>query len=484
MEIELKLHVPAARVPEVRAAVVGDGGSAGRVHLQATYLDSDDHALATAGMGWRLRKENRQWVQTLKATMADGDGMRRAEHNVPRKGTRRPEADAALHAGTEAGDRLAEVLATGAAVREQFSTDVWRDTRRVRVTGGTVELAFDLGLITSGDRSLEVSELEIELVRGSAAAVIAAAKRWAPRHGLWLDAATKAQRGNMLAAGAEQLGVARAPKATLDPAMSVDAALREMTRVCMIQVLGNASAIAAGLGGPEHIHQARVGIRKLRTVLGEFGRRCPSVDPTWRDDLADVFEVLGASRDREVVIGGWLKALADKGAPPLPLPPVEGQDPGELLRTVDTTTLFLDLLAYAYGEPDEEGDEPLVDVVAGVLQRLRKHSVKRADVFRRLAIEEQHEVRKELKRLRYVAELTSSLFGRKKVERYIRTLEPAQDALGHLNDLAVATEVFGELAATDPNAWFAVGWLKSRHDRTVKDCVKPLRQARDAKRFW
>ena len=66
-------------------------------------------------------------------------------------------------------------------------------------------------------------------------------------------------------------GAGRQPQAELQRSMSVDAAIREMTHVCLVQILGNSSAVAAGLGGHEHVHQARVGIRKLRTVLAELG---------------------------------------------------------------------------------------------------------------------------------------------------------------------------------------------------------------------
>ncbi len=485
-EIELKLRIPADRVDQVHAAVRGRQGST-RTHLVASYLDTDAFDLAKAGMGWRLRREGRRWVQTLKATPRSGDGMQREEDNVALKGPGTPTPDPAHHLGTPAGDRLAALLAkTGSTPGERFCTDVWRVARTVRVPGGSVELAFDHGAIASGERSLDVLELEIELKSGQPVAVIGAAHRWAQRHGLWLDTSTKAHRGVMLAKGAAELPVRKAPPTELLRSMSLDAALREMTRVCLVQILGNTSAVAAGLGGHEHVHQARVGIRKLRTVLAEFGTLSQSVDPTWRSDLAEIFAVLGEARDREVVLAGWLTELERQGSPKVALPTPSTDHTGDMLRGLDFTVLMLELLGYAHGDPDPAGpDEPkLVRIVAGRLKELRKQSAKRADEFRSLAIDDQHEVRKELKRLRYVAELTASLYDKKKVDAYVRALEPSQEALGALNDLSVATELFAALAAVDPNAWFAVGWLRSRHDATVKACVKPLRAAERAPRYW
>ena len=173
--------------------------------------------------------------------------------------------------------------------------------------------------------------------------------------------------------------------------------------------------------------------------------------------------MLGEARDREVVLAGWLRALEREGSPAVALPQATIDHTGDTLRGIDFTILVLDLMRYAHGAPDAADDGPdLTEVVTDHLKALRRTSAKRADEFRSLGIEEQHDVRKQLKRLRYVAELTASLYGRKKVARYVAALEPAQEALGSLNDLSVATDLFEALTTTDPNAWFAVGWLRSR----------------------
>ena len=37
---------------------------------------------------------------------------------------------------------------------------------------------------------------------------------------------------------------------------------------------------------------------------------------------------------------------------------------------------------------------------------------------------------------------------------------------------------------TDPQAWFAVGWLASRRDEIAQTCVEPLRDAEKAAPYW
>ena len=485
-EIELKLSVPPDRVAAVRDAVLGRSG-AHRVHLQASYLDTPAFDLAANGIGWRLRREGRQWVQTVKATLPDGgDGIRRLEHNVVFHARNHPVAAAELHIDHPAGVRLAEVLSTlDQAPTERFRTDVWREARTVRVAGGRVELAFDQGEIVAAERRVPICELEIELVSGTPHVVIDTARQWVNRHSLWLDAGTKAQRGVLLARGLPEVPTAKAPLAQLNPTMSVDAALREMTRACLVQIMGNTSAVARGVGGDEHVHQARVGIRKLRSVLREFGELSTAVDPRWSDQLAAVFAGLGVDRDRQVVFADWMSALDEAGAPAI-IPPAAGPgDSATLLRDPSFTLLLLDLLDYVHGEPTAaDPARELVDVVARRLDELRSASLRRPKRFVGLHIEAQHEIRKELKRLRYVAELTESLFKPKRVRHYVRALEPAQEALGALNDLVVATELFRAMTPTTSPAWFAVGWLSSLRNGTIEACVAPLRAAAAVEPYW
>jgi triphosphatase len=483
-EIELKLRVPPDRLTAVQRAVEGRNG-APRTHLQASYVDTPTHELAALGMGWRVRREGRRWVQTLKAQLPDGgDGLRREEHNVVVRSRVRPVADATLHAGTPAGDHLLATLeGFGEPPSERFRTDVWRRARQVRVPGGTVELALDLGTVEADDRSLTVCELELELVRGHPHAVVQAGRTWVTRQGLWVDAITKAQRGVMLSKGLAELPLTKAPAPALHRDMSIDAAIREMTRACLVQIMGNASAAAAELGGHEHVHQARIGIRKLRTVFRVFGKYSSAVDPAWGEQLALVFGRLGASRDRDVVLSEWTATLHEAGAPTIAAPPSTADDPAVVLREPGFSLLLLDLLDYVHGPP-LENDTPVVTIVARELRRLRRRSVRHSKRFASLSVEAQHDVRKRVKQLRYVAELTVSLFNAKKVREYVRAIAPAQEALGVLNDVGVASDLFRDMTTGDPRAWFAVGWLASRRDDAVLDCSRPLRAAEKATPYW
>jgi CHAD domain-containing protein len=243
--------------------------------------------------------------------------------------------------------------------------------------------------------------------------------------------------------------------------------------------------VAAG-GGHEHVHQVRVGIRKLRTVLRELGP-ATSVDPLFGERLGEVFSHLGTVRDREVVLARWADDLLAAGAPSVDLPSPGGVDPVELLRGREFTELVLDLLEYAHGAPAsdtvDEGHH-LVAAVVARLDHLHHDVVMQGGRFGDLAAAERHRLRRRLKRLRYLVELAGPLFKRKRVSEYLAALTPAQEALGTLNDVAVAQGVYRRLVDEQPHAWFALGWLAARSDDAADRCAESLVPLLDAKRAW
>ncbi|MDB6001810.1 MAG: adenylate cyclase [Rhizobacter sp.] len=499
VEVELKFCFPSERLAAIEAAV--SQGATPRMRMQAHYFDTADGRLASAHMALRLRKEGRRWVQTLKA---GGDShIARIEHNVdvvaaPQGAV--PVLDVSRHDGTPAGDRLRAALQGRHAHEAQpplltiYSTDIWRRIRLVRVKGAVVELALDQGRINASDRHDTVRELEFELKSGDAGALIALAHRWAQRHGMWLSTTTKAERGERLARGETLMTVAKAQPPRVDRKMPADTLLRAVVHACLMQMLPNASAVASGRFGDDHVHQLRVGIRRLRTALREMSEPVQGVDPQWEQALADTFGQLGEYRDTQSVLGALEPELTLAGAPEGSL---LSSDPGEAspeaaVRAAAFQKMLLVMLAFTLeGEgdnaaPDEDADagQPALHAVCARLDKLHRQVTRDARKFETLAPELQHRVRKRLKRLRYLSEFMSPLFGRGAVKRYLAGLRPAQEALGAHNDAVVALHRYREAAERDPQAWFAVGWLTAKLASTAKDSRKALEAVTEARRFW
>ena len=270
-EIELKFQVPAARRAALGKAVATT--TAKRIVLRARYFDTSDRRLGRAGLALRVRKEGRRWVQTLKGA---GDGIwQRLEHEVPLRPAPGvvPAADPALHDGTPAGDALRQVLGDGELLAI-YGTEVTRTQRLLRAPGCVVELAFDQGALTAGDRRWPLCELEFELKGGDATALVALAARWVQRFGLTLDTRTKAERGDRLARGET---VAPLPEfETLPQQAPFGARVAALLR----PVLALAAEVADEQATPAHQVALTRGMSDLAGLLREAG-----VEP-WLSDTA------------------------------------------------------------------------------------------------------------------------------------------------------------------------------------------------------
>ena len=326
IEIELKFRISAGRLDAVRRAVATR--TARTLPMAAIYLDSADQGLAQARVALRLRREGAVWVQTLKAEGAND--LQRLEHNVALgDAAETPAWDIARHQGSEAGARLCRVLADAPATTlgERYATDIVRTRRVLRSGGARIELALDEGWIRAGKRRLAVCELEFELLSGPPQALLDLAARWVDRFELVLDMRSKSERGHLLAAGRWASPAARAEPAPLhkrdSPAQAFAAVLGAALRPLLRQasLLADADLVAQAAGAPEHLHQWRVSLRRLRTVLAVFG--ADNAASALAPALAALFKHSAEQRDQDVLAARLWPALRAAGAPWLAWPPLD-----------------------------------------------------------------------------------------------------------------------------------------------------------------
>lgn len=312
------------------------------------------------------------------------------------------------------------------------------------------------------------------------------------RHGLWLDTRSKAERGDLLARGLPYTPARKAAAVRLQAGMTTAAARRAVLQSCAQQVLPNASQVASGLFGDEHLHQLRVGLRRLRTALALFDT--PEASLPLAAASAALFRALGAARDR-AAIGAPLReqleqAIAATGvalvAPSLPVG--EAADPTASVRAAPAQALLLDLLAATLA-PDAPADagadaSPPKPQLTARLARWHRQVSKAAGDFAALDDAARHRLRKRVKRLRYAVEFAQGLYGSRKVARYLRALSALQERLGALNDVGVALAAFRGAAADDAATVFALGWLAARRDALVADCLPAMQRFARAPRPW
>lgn len=482
-EFEIKLQVPPAQRAALDAAL-GRGRAGRRMRLRATYHDTPGRHLAAAGIALRVRQEGRRRVQTLK--MAGADALTRFEHNVALQP--RDVIDVQRHAGTPGGERLLQVLAAAAQpLQETYRTDILRRTRVSSAGRQRVEIVLDVGEIIAGQRRLPVCELEIELLEGAPQAVLDVARRWALRYGLWIDVRSKAERGDRLSRGeaAAAVTAVKAGAVELPPAATVEQAWQAVARASLLHLLPNASELAcpqcAGEDRSEHLHQVRVGLRRLRAAVRFFRGLGDGLDvQPLGEEAAALFARFGAARDGDVAAALLKPVWAEAGLPPATLQTPGTIAPAEVLRSGEAQALWLELLGWAYREPG--GGVPLKPAAAKRLKRWHREVVSAIEGFDAMDDTGRHTLRKRVKRLRYAVDFAGSLFPRRQVKRYLKALAQAQDAFGEFNDACMARELLH--GRDDAASLYARGWLAARRDALLPRCKEALVALADAPEFW
>lgn len=486
VEIELKFQLPESQKKAVLQRL--KKAKAQTIHLQAKYYDTPDRMLAKNGIAIRLRQEGENWVQTFKA--AAKSHLHRIEEEINLgQCAQEPTLDLSLYTHNKTVQKLLDKVLKSShdALQLQFQTDVQRHYYVLTIEDSLIEICLDDGEVRTPSASGQICEVEFELKQGSVAHLIEAAKGWVDQYGLWLDVRSKAERGSLLAMGQAVSPAVRAKSLVLASDLSTEQALQLIVANCLEHLLPNSAAITDNVAEADHIHQARVAIRRLRTALKHFGKWSKQLNPQWQAHLTTLFRQLGATRDLDVMTAEIMPQLAKIGAPALnaSLTATPSESLSSLFSTPTTVNLVLELLSFAYANHQQNDKKPsLKSATAKRLQHLHQQVIQDADQFNDLALEARHMIRKRAKQLRYSVEFVTSLYSEKQIKQYLKHLQPVLDDLGKYNDLAVAEGFFKEQVTHNSHFWFALGWCKAQQQYVLVDAEHALKSFAHSKTFW
>jgi triphosphatase len=477
-EVELKLLVDADRLADFNNApvIVAHARNKGaRKHLKATYYDTPRRALWRNRLSFRVRQTGARYVQTVKAELAD-DPLRRGEWeaSVPSM-----TPDVALAAPFLPAKLCADIEADG--LETVFVTDIRRHQRIIELSSGTVEIAFDQGTLKAGDRSMPVSEIELELKRGSTSAIYELALRLAEYGPVRPSIRSKSARGFDLAADTPPS--ARKPrKLTLDPSVPLDDAFATILRSCLHHLLESMPAAEDGRD-PEGIHQLRVSLRRLRSAF-DLMRSAGSLSrlESLRSEASWLARNLSAARDWDIFQKGTLPTIA-KGCPSIAgfdaLGEVAEECRSAAYRTARVVLAdrrcarfvielggWIEARGWRSDVPPEglgQLAEPAINFAGRLLSERHLKALKRGRGFKSLSAEERHRLRLAIKKLRYAVDFLLPMYGqRKSTRRYFNKLADLQEELGSYNDMATTTSLLGGLNADSSDSGTAAaaiaGW--------------------------
>jgi inorganic triphosphatase YgiF len=498
-EFEIKLLFPLNRFKAIEQFIISKGG-ARRQHLQAAYIDTPDFLLSKAGIALRIRKEGRQWLQTLK--IATANPLDRIEHNVVLRaqGSQLPSWSISHHQGHSAGEWLKQLIPDLAndQLAIQYQTDIWRRKVEINTVNGLVEYALDQGVILAknpdGVKSQLVHELEIELKAGHPEDLLRHARAVVKRFKAYIDTHSKSERGYLLARNIEVSPAKRATVVHLKKSIEQAQVIDRVFDDCLSQILQNQSVINSDYQHyDEYLHQLRVGFRRLKTLLKYLAPYRIALSEAGDRALQDVFRKLGGYRDDSYISQSLNPTISSLNGPPVELESKESlPHPNVIVRGNLFQLLLLEIMSLRFStipatEEGQKFSQFLPYSKKLVFKRINKEFYFCANQALELSSLEDdgiHELRKKLKFLRYSLEFFKDLCEQSRFKPFFKLLTVALEHLGQFNDICVAISRIESRTQSNPQFLFALGWLKAERKRTRVLCEKSVADLFRAKPAW
>ena len=228
---------------------------------------------------------------------------------------------------------------------------------------------------------------------------------------------------------------------------------------------------------PEDLHQMRVALRRMRSVLKLSGRLVGDGAEPVRAELGWLGQSLGEVRDHDVLIGHLREVIADFE--------VRDQPAGRRLVSLFVTeraaakrrltralssarysTLLQEVSLLTRGQPASTAAEERHDLVAGLAKPHRKLSKAVRALPADPPDDDLHALRIHGKKLRYAAELAQTSAKKKRAKRIKKLIKATRDfqtVLGDHQDAVIAAERMRTVLATaDGEVGFVAGRIAER----------------------
>jgi CHAD domain-containing protein len=290
-----------------------------------------------------------------------------------------------------------------------------------------------------------------------------------------------------------QMLAVKATATTLSKRMTMEQAFQAIAINCLMQMTSNRDGITQQ-HDVESVHQMRVGLRRLRTLLALFKETLP-VPALLLQELAWLGTQLGAARDWDVLAGSTLPAVAKKvpgeeGLESVALAAQALADERHALATAALqSTRYADLIERGAAWIKDCGwrdamtarqrkrlSARVTGCASAILLRQHSRLLERGNKLRGASAENRHRIRIAAKKMRYACEFFQGLYPDRKMAPYLAGLARLQDTLGWLNDAAVAGALLNQLQDQQPelagSAGFVRGYLAARLLQGGKQSIK------------
>ena len=477
-------------------------------NVGSIYFDTPDQQLAARNVVIEVRKVEQRYVQSVCATGPKLDGVRvRRLHWENPLPTPEPDPGAV-------GDANLRALATpspGSLLKPVLHCRVHRSTRQLLTPKRrSVRFVLENVEFTSTDDFPIFTNIILDSRSADGAAPFDVALGIHAK--VPLRVATISRESAALQALGGGLTWRKAVPLDLPREANVEDTLVHILHHCLDHLTDN-EQITRLSDHPEGVHQMRVAMRRLRSALRIFRDVMPleqylrvTDEIKWQTknlgdtrDL-DVFmdEIVGpvaAAMDGEPAFSALLKRLAVDRDNARTAAQKEIDNPR-------FTEFLLQTLGWIEGrkwrnrraaEPTALLGQPIIELSDKLLSKRFKKVRKQGRIFDTLSVDEKHQLRIDVKKLRYATDFFSSLYGYERVSGFIASLQKLQDGLGYMNDLAVAGNLVAHLVKTSPRSTvgavahagaLVMGWHSHAAQEATRNLAEDVARLLACKRFW
>ena len=465
-----------------------------------TYLDTDDWRIHRAGFALRVRSESGTTEATLKSLhsagteVADRRELTETLDSSDSEAIRESIGPVGIRVCAVSGARTLLPLFELRTSRQRFAI---RKSDEAQQLG---EIALDETVISRphGEPQASMLRVEVEALTEAHGSLRSLVKT------LRSNCALEAASDTKYSLGLKSVGLAppaqEFARTTVDASMTIaEVAMANLRRYLAAWHLHEPGA---RLGDdPEELHDLRVAGRRLDAVLRQFQAFLPPEFLKVRTTLKSVLTALGHARDLDVAIGELqifhrkLPKSERVALEPLKEHLMSERDRAraQMLSVLDSIWMqknlqeLTSLLTAPVAALETSAADLALHTAPGLIRQRFRKLRKRADLLGAdSSADEYHEVRGQVKKLRYALEAVAALYG-KPADDMIRALRRWQENLGLQQDAAVAMQRLNDLAGAKPKGipaetLFLMGRLAERHlgaaRQARKRCATGYRKVR------
>lgn len=418
--------------------------------MDARYFDTPTYSLQKEKIAYRVRREGDTWVATVKAGGSSKGGLHaRREWNVV---VEDEQPDLTVFSDTEIGMRLQELV--GEELLEPILITRFERQRMdvLMPDGSRIEVAADQGEILAGGKTEPILEVELELKSGQSESLLLLGAELAREYPLLPESRSKFHRGLILAGLSSEEPI----KGNVWQPMDKKGPISEVVRAVLVELINRSLIVQQAFietpDQPELVHELRVALRRLRSML-EFVEPLHLLEQHgwYQEELKEFAKRLAVLREIDVSYTCWQQLfeyqvltvdskvwlgefLAEKRSE-------EAEKVCAEFKAGFTTPLLLGLWAELM---NQEGKKQIAhestaeEYTISRLSLWLKEVKKQGKTIEWTNAERTHDIRLWTKKIKYVVEILQPILG--DTTQLILKLDILQDSLGVLSD-AHSTEL-------------------------------------------